>query len=204
MTRIEVFADITCPFTHIGLRTLADHRRTLGRDDVRLILRAWPLELVNGAAMTADFVAEEIDELRSQVAPEFFTGFRADRWPASSLAPLRLTHDAYRMSDEIGERVALELRDRLFERGEDVSDPDLLAHVAAEHGVRAATPTDETDPVVAEWELGRERGVIGSPHFFAPGLDMFCPTLHIEKRGEHLHIEWDQAGFDTLVDACFA
>ena len=30
MTVIEVFADIACPFTHVGLRRLVDRRRTLG------------------------------------------------------------------------------------------------------------------------------------------------------------------------------
>jgi hypothetical protein len=45
---IEVFADAGCPFTHVGLRRLVEHRDHAGRDDVVLRVRAWPLELVNG------------------------------------------------------------------------------------------------------------------------------------------------------------
>lgn len=44
---VEVFADITCPFTHVGLRRLVRHRESVGRNDVVLRVRAWPLELVN-------------------------------------------------------------------------------------------------------------------------------------------------------------
>src|SRR6478735_6336015 len=40
---IEVFADVRCPFAHVGLRRLVERRRALGRDDVRLVVRAWPM-----------------------------------------------------------------------------------------------------------------------------------------------------------------
>lgn len=201
MTQIDVFADVSCPFTHVGLRRLVEHRHRIGRDDVRIIVRAWPLELVNGAPLAADFVAEEIAQIRAQVAPELFTGFRTDRFPRTTLDALRLTHAAYLVGDEVGEAVALELRDRLFERGEDVSDPAVLALVAHDHGVIVGAETD--DAVRSEWELGRRKGVIGSPHYFGPGIDMFCPALHIEKDGEHLHIEFDEAAFGAFTDACF-
>ena len=32
---IEVFADVLCPFTHVGLRRLVARRTELGRDDPR-------------------------------------------------------------------------------------------------------------------------------------------------------------------------
>lgn len=204
-TRVEVFGDVWCPFTHVGLRELVEQRRRLGRDDVRLVVRAWPLELVNQSALAPEFVADEIAQLRSIVAPEMFAGFRTDRWPTSTLAPLRLTHKAYLMGDETGEAVALELRDRLFERGEDISQPAVLGAVAQAHGI-TADPSDERsgrDVVAEEWAIGRERGVIGSPHFFAGGTDMFCPSLHIDNVDGHLRVEWDQTGFDRLLDACF-
>ena len=47
-TTIEVYADISCPFTHIGLRTILRRRNELGRDDVSVRVRSWPLEPVNG------------------------------------------------------------------------------------------------------------------------------------------------------------
>ena len=165
MTQIDVFADVSCPFTHVGLRRLVEHRHRIGRDDVRIIVRAWPLELVNGAPLAADFVAEEIAQIRAQVAPELFTGFRTDRFPRTTLDALRLTHAAYLVGDVVG--------------------------------------AETDDAVRSEWELGRRKGVIGSPHYFGPDIDMFCPALHIEKDGEHLHIEFDEAAFGAFTDACF-
>ena len=42
---------------------------------------------------------------------------------------------------------------------------------------------DETDraAVVADWHEGGRRGVLGSPHFFCGGTDVFCPSLDITK-----------------------
>lgn len=45
---VEVFADLGCPFTHVGLRRLLARRAELARDEPVLLVRAWPLELVNG------------------------------------------------------------------------------------------------------------------------------------------------------------
>ena len=51
MDALEVFADVCCPFTHVGLRRIVRRRAELGRDDVVLVVRAWPLELVNGVPL---------------------------------------------------------------------------------------------------------------------------------------------------------
>ena len=77
MPVIEVFADVACPFTHIGLRRLVEQRAALGRDDVTLLVRAWPLELVNGKPLDPAFIYESgwadakkkaaIDELTSAI-----------------------------------------------------------------------------------------------------------------------------------------
>ena len=197
---IEVFADVSCPFTHVGLRRLVAYRRRVARDDVRLVVRAWPLEWVNGSPLTGDFVAEEIDQLRAQVTPDLFTGFRADRFPTSTIPALRLTHAAYETGNDVGERVALELRDRLFERGEDVSVPAVLEAVATAHGVPLET---DDDVVRREWVAGQHRGVIGSPHFFTAGTEAFCPALRIAKVDGHLHIEADTSAFDDFAASCF-
>ena len=60
MTVIEVFADVACPFAHVGLRRFAERRDELGRTDVALRVRSWPLEVVNGHPLDARLVAEEI------------------------------------------------------------------------------------------------------------------------------------------------
>ena len=92
VSRIEVFADVVCPFTHVGLRRLSEARRA--RDmSPPMRVRAWPLEWVNGAPLDTDLAAMEIAAFREQVAPELFAGFdpatfprvlrfrRSDSWP---------------------------------------------------------------------------------------------------------------------------
>ncbi|MFZ4518319.1 MAG: disulfide bond formation protein DsbA, partial [Microthrixaceae bacterium] len=72
MPTIEVFADVSCPFAHVGLRRVVQERDRRGRTDVVLRVRAWPLEVVNGEALDGPHVAEKVDALRAQVAPDLF------------------------------------------------------------------------------------------------------------------------------------
>lgn len=206
MSIVEVFADISCPFTHVALRHLVEFRATIGRPDVRFVVRAWPLELVNGQPLDGEFVADEIVDLQEQVAPDLFGGFRAECFPVTTLPALRLTHAAYGVGIDTGEEVALALRDHLFERGHDVADADVLADIARTHHVTWANSAQhsEPDPVEVDWAEGQARGVKGSPHFLGPGVDSFCPTLEIERQGEHLRIAFDASRFEAFTRACFA
>ena len=72
---VEVFAEITCPFAHVGLRRFVVRREASGRAAPVLWVRAWPLELVNGEPLDPDVVARHVDELRERVAPDLFRGF---------------------------------------------------------------------------------------------------------------------------------
>ena len=119
---VEVFADVCCPFTHVGLRRLVQRRDEVG-GDLELVVRAWPLELVNGAPLDGDLIAEEIEELRKQVAADLFVGFDRARFPATSLPALELAAAAYRRDMPSGERVSLTLREALFERGREHLPP---------------------------------------------------------------------------------
>lgn len=201
MARLDVYADIVCPFTHVGLRRIVERRHASGRDDVRLHVRAWPLELVNGQPMDPGEVAHKVAALRAQVAPDLFVGFDPAAVPRTTLPALALTCSAYEAGDAVGEAVALELRDLLWEQGRDVSDPDLLAEVADRHGV--AVPAGH-HAVLADYEAGQRRGVRGSPHFFIGELEAFCPTLDIHKEGDHYRVEVDEAALAATLDAAFA
>jgi predicted DsbA family dithiol-disulfide isomerase len=202
MSVVEVFAEIGCPFTHVGLIRFVDQRRRRGTDEPRLRVRSWPLEFVNGSPLAADFIAEEIEELKEQVSPELFAGFDAGAFPSTSLPGFALAAAAYDRDLATGEAVSLELRHRLFERGEDVSDPDVLEAVAAAQGLTDVDLT-EIRAAHADHEEGRSREVIGSPHFFTPGGGFFCPALAIERVDDHLHITADPVGFDRFIEACF-
>jgi predicted DsbA family dithiol-disulfide isomerase len=202
VTVIEVFADVACPFTHVGLRRLVEQRAAHGRDDVQLLVRAWPLEVVNGKPLDPAFIAEEVVDIRAQVAPDLFTGFRQEAFPATSMPALALTAAAYRSELVTGERVALQLRELLFEDGVDIADPSVIAEVAAEHGM--AGPFDDIAAVLAEHDEGVARGVIGSPHFFTGGHGFFCPSLNVSRDAEGvLHVEVDSTAFEAFVATCF-
>lgn len=198
---IEVFADVVCPFTHVGLRRLVDRRRDLGSTAV-LRVRAWPLELVNGEPLAADLVAEEVRELREQVAPDLFAGFDAMRFPATSLPAMALAADAYRRSAPVGERVSLALRHALFEEGRDIAATDVLADIAGAHDLGLPDAVDRA-AIVADWEEGRRRGVQGSPHFFVDDEGFFCPALEIERVRDRLQITSDPARFDEFLARAF-
>ena len=202
-TPIEVFADITCPFTHVGLRRLVQRRRALGRTDVRFWVRAWPLELVNGSPLEPGAVGHNVDHLRAQVAPDLFAAFDRNRFPITSIPALVLAAHAYDLGLEAGEGVSLRLRDALFERGLDISRPEVLDEVARLAGVAPADAGDR-DRVVEDWHEGRRRGVIGSPHFFVAGRGSFCPSLEVshDEHGE-LQVTDDEESFESFAAACF-
>lgn len=202
-TVVEVFADVACPFTHLGLRRFVEHRDAIGRGDVGLRVRAWPLEVINGQPLDPHFIAEEIEELRLQVAPSLFAGFTESSFPSTSLPALALAAAGYRCGPDVGEQVSLALRDLLFEQGEDISSADVLDRVAADLGLRV--DDEDRAAVHADHAEGERRGVVGSPHFFTPAGGFFCPALDVSRddRG-HLRILADPDGFDAFISSCFA
>lgn len=203
MTVIEVFADVSCPFTHVGLRRFVDRRREADRHDVMLRVRAWPLELVNGEPIDPQMIAEEVDEIRGQLGDGVFTGFDPDVFPATSLDALALAAAGYRRDIATGEAVSLELRDLCFEQGRDIADADVLAAVSERYGIDVTDA--DVEQVRADFAAGREAGVIGSPHFFTPAGGFFCPALDVTRSDEgHLRVHADPEGFAAFVDACFA
>ncbi|MDH5237218.1 MAG: DsbA family protein [Acidimicrobiia bacterium] len=201
MTVIEVYADIWCPFTHVGLRGLTQRRDEVGAD-APLRVHPWPLELVNGKPMDVQFIRDEIDDLQAQVSPDLFAGFRADTFPTSTLAALALAEAAYRQGLAEGEAMSLLLRAALFEQGRNVGDPAVLTELAASLGVPAAEDRDRA-AVETSWATGKHRGVVGSPHFFTPSGDYFCPALDIERVDGHLVIKPDLQAFEEFVAGCF-
>ena len=106
---IEVFADIWCPFTHVGLRTIGDQRARSGRTDVAIWIRAWPLELVNGAPLNPAVTWEHVDHLREQGALDLFRHFDVDRFPSSTLDALALANRAYRTDPQVREPFAAQI-----------------------------------------------------------------------------------------------
>lgn len=202
MTVIEVYADITCPFTHVGLHRIAAERSARGRDDVHLRVRSWPLEIVNGAPFDPVAISAKVDALRTQVAPDLFAGYREDTFPTTTLQALALAIEAYGLGPDVGERFSFAVRDAVFEHGLDIGDQTVLDRLAQEHGL-AAGPRDAA-AVLADQAEGAARGVIGSPHFFMGGHSAFCPTLDIQHDDEgRLVIALDVSAFEGFMAECF-
>lgn len=200
---IEVFADVWCPFTHAGLKAVAEQRQVRGREDVRIWVRSWPLELVNGRAMDPNAVLDHAKELREQVSPELFRGLDASTFPRSTLPVLALVAKGYKVGLGVGESLSYEVRDSLFERGREVTDRDTLVEMAASFGLSAPDP-DDYATVIAEWKEGRLRGVLGSPHFFCGASSVFCPSLDISGKpnGEGRAIRWNLGRLGAFLDEC--
>lgn len=205
MRAIEVFADVLCPFTHAGLHTLIDRRTERGLDEPRLRIRAWPLELINGAPLDAQHIGAEVAALRESVRPDLFAGFRVETFPRTSMAAFALSAAADRTGDPVLiEEVGMALRDAVFEQGLDLGRPELVAPIAARFGLAPLDAAAAAAAVQADWEDGKARGVIGSPHFFTgDGGSWFCPGLDISRDDlGHFVINWKQ-GTGAFVDSVF-
>jgi predicted DsbA family dithiol-disulfide isomerase len=200
-TMIEVFADVLCPFTHVGLRRLTDRRDRLGSRAV-VAVKAWPLEAVNGEPVDCEAVAEEVAELRRQVAPDLFTAFDPSHFPTTSIPALAVAAAAYRQDLRLGEQVSLALRNALFEQGLDISDSEVLDDVVRAHDLHPE-PRDDA-AVINQWHEGRRRGVIGSPHFFANGVGVFCPSLEITRVDGRLQIAADPEALEHFLETALA
>jgi predicted DsbA family dithiol-disulfide isomerase len=184
---IQLYADLWCPFAHVSLRTVRSLRDKLSLN-VPILVRAWPLELVNGVPLDPAVTASHVAELRRDIAPELFGGFRPEVLPRSTMKALALVEAVNDVDPWFGERISLDLRDILFEQGQRL-DVDMLRLLAAEAGLDPSV-LDDRARVDARLAEGRRLGVQGSPHVFVNGSGFFCPLLDIEKDpsgGLHIH-----------------
>lgn len=203
---VEVFAEMLCPFTHVGLRTLLDRRNSQGRTEPRLRIRAWPLELINGSPLDPHHVGAEISALRASVRPDLFAGFSVDAFPTTSMAAYSLTAAADRTGDPaVIEEVGLALRNALFEEGLDIGRPEIVDAIAERFGLERLDAGATAAAVQADWDAGRARGVVGSPHFFTDdGGNWFCPSLAIARDDVgNFVVAWKE-GTEAFVERVFA
>jgi predicted DsbA family dithiol-disulfide isomerase len=205
VTIVEVFADVLCPFTHVGLHTLIDRRVQRGLTEPRMRIRAWPLELINGQPLDPHHIDAEISALRESVRPDLFAGFNVDAFPNTAMAAYALTAAADRTGDPArSEQVGMALRDAVFERGLDIGRPEVVDEVAARFGLTPLDVDATAAAVHADWDEGKQRGVVGSPHFFtADGGSWFCPGLAISRDNVGNFIVAWKEGNAAFVDRVF-
>ena len=199
---VEVYADLWCPFTHVGLRAAVARRAALGHEEILVRVRPWPLELVNGAPMDPAKAAANAAALRAQVAPALFAGIDPEHFPSSTLEALALVEAAYRQDPRLGEGASLARRDALFEQGRDLSDPAVRAELAAQLGLVGVEEVDRR-AVLESLAEGRARGVEGSPHFFCGDEDIFCPLLEISRSSGELELSTRADRLRDFLEGCF-
>ncbi|MFY9335040.1 MAG: DsbA family protein [Mycobacterium sp.] len=206
MKTVEVFADVLCPFTHVGLHTLIDRRGERGLDEPRLRIRAWPLELINGRPLDPHHVEAEIVALRGSIRPDLFAGFSVDTFPKTSMTAYALSAAADQVGDPaLGEAVGMALRDAVFEQGLDIGRPDVVAQIATRFGLDPLDAEATEAAVRVDWNEGKERGVVGSPHFFtAEGGNWFCPALAISRDDVGNFIVAWKEGSEAFVGSVFS
>ena len=201
MRMIEVFADVACPFTHVGLRRIVERRAAATTSEV-LRVKAWPLEWVNGTPLDPALVAEEIAALQVAVAPDLFAGFDPGAFPSTSVPALALAALAAAAGPATGEAVSLALRDALFEQGLDIADTEVLRAIARAHDLDLEAAEEGT--VRAEYDEGRARGVVGSPYFIVGDVGFFCPSLDITRVDGRLAIAFDPDALDAMMQRAAA
>jgi predicted DsbA family dithiol-disulfide isomerase len=100
-----------------------------------------------------------------------------------------------------GLEVSLALRSALFEDGLDVSDPEVLADLAASFHLDLPDRRPHAQ-VEADYAEGQQRGVRGSPDFWVGDTEFFCPALDLGHDDEGaLLTAFDQRGLEHFIDA---
>ena len=195
---VEVFADILCPFTHVGLRRLASAVADLD-DGPQVVVRAWPLEWVNGEPLDREGVVAKARTLREQLGIDAFGRLpSADAWPTTTLPALQLAAAALAADPAAGLAASLAIRDAVFEEGLDISDPAVVADIAERVGV-AVPDAAASAAVEADYAEGQRRGVRGSPDFWVGEDEFFCPSLKISRDASGLSTEFDDTGFEAFL-----
>jgi predicted DsbA family dithiol-disulfide isomerase len=186
--RIEIWADVVCPWCYIGKRRL--EQAVAGfehRDEVEIVYRSYELDpfapevgtestvTVLGRKFGADEAGTRAMMARADevAAGEGLTFAHADAPHARTLTAHRLIHLA-RAEGRQHEMVE-QLLAAYFTRGESLGDHDVLRHAATEAGLDAARVaevlgSDEyRDDVMADVAQARAYGSTGVPFFVIDG-----------------------------------
>ena len=199
---VEVFADVRCPFAHVGLRRFMQRRHDEGRDDVGLWVRAWPLEIVNDAPLDPATVARGVDALRRGVAPELFAGFNIDTFARTSLPALRLAAAAYQDGIESGERVSWRCATPSSSTAR--TSPNPMSWATSHGGAASAPGRAASAPSSPTGVTGASAASSGRHTSTPTAANWFCPALHVGHDDERLDVALDRNGFNEFTQRCFS
>ncbi|MFL6241263.1 MAG: DsbA family protein [Actinomycetes bacterium] len=220
---VAVWGDIACPWASLAVHRLHAARTRLGLDDqVRIDLRAFPLELVNGRCTPKRTIDAEVAAIGAHEPALAWQSWqrRVDEYPSSVLIALSAVQAAkdesvggLRASEEIDHALRKAFyRDsrpigqwtEVFEVAMSCSglDTDALTEVMLSGaGLRA---------VVEQHDFAERNDVKGSPHLFCPdGSDFHNPGISMKWTKEQgrgfLVIEKDDPSiYDELLHRAVA
>ncbi|WP_235538805.1 DsbA family oxidoreductase [Nocardioides sp. Root240] len=188
LVRIEIWADVVCPWCYIGKRRLEKAIAGFEHgDDVEVVYRSYELDpfapevgtestvTVLGRKFGADEAGTRAMMARADevAAAEGLTFSHADALHARTLTAHRLLHlaKAEGLQHELMEQVLA----AYFTRGESLGDHDVLRKAAAEAGLDAGrveevlASTEYRDDVMADVAQAQAYGSSGVPFFVIDG-----------------------------------
>jgi predicted DsbA family dithiol-disulfide isomerase len=209
---LTVYGDLACPYASLAIAGLRAARDRTGKD-VRLDIRAFPLELIN--RRPHDFGLLEAEKaVIAALDPGM--GWRRWRgpvteWPVTTLLPMEAVQAAKR--PEVGglpasEELDVALRRALYVDSRCIALLPVILEVAEEcpamdRAALARTLQSGTSRAELFAQLGeQERGAVrGSPHVFnADGRDWVNPGLKIEHAGDYpVARSHDPAVYDEII-----
>lgn len=181
--RVTVYADYICPFCYLGYESF-DRYRSSREEPLAADWR--PFDLRAGRRRADGSIDESVDSGKDEsYYEEAERNVRrlADRYDvdmAQTLAKDVDSFDAQRVAwrareshPEAFERFHRGVFDALWEDGDDIGDPDVLADIAAEAGLpdgfvaETLADDDSADALREAFERSQRRGITGVPAFVA-------------------------------------
>jgi len=211
---ITVFTDIWCPFAHLAIHRLHTARDRLGRtDQVQFDLRAFPLELLNGAPSPRTGTDSEVALGQYEPAAGWQLWQAKDYlFPSTTLPALEAVIAAKAQGFTAAEQLDRALRRAFWAESRCVSNRKVIMDAAASTGVVDTVALAEAlddgrarSALSADAVISATERVTCSPHLFLPdGTDHANPGIEVRWEGDY-GVGWpvvlhnDPSVFDDLL-----
>lgn len=193
---IIVFSDLWCSFAHLAVHRLHTVRRQLGlQAAVTFDHRAFPLELLNGAASPRPGTDSEVAAIGRLDPDAGWRLWQAPDWayPSTSLPALEAVQAAKEQSLSASEALDLALRRAFWVESRNISlRPVILAVAVDTDAVDVDALTDALDHgrarhlVIEQYRLAQTDAVICSPHLFLPdGTNHANPGIEVHYTADY-------------------
>ncbi len=194
--QIVVYSDLWCSFAHLAIHRLHTTRARLGlQDRVSFDLRAFPLELLNGASSPRPGTDSEVAAV-GRLDPEAgWLLWHSPDWtyPSTTLPALEAVQAAKNQSLTASEDLDLALRHAFWVDSANISlRPVILTAAASTQTVDVETLADDLDSGAARptmmqhYRVARTDAITCSPHLFLPdGSDHPNPGITVTYTAEY-------------------